>query len=140
MGIDLCGAGGYQRFGRSDWSDAQCLALLHGWEPEGTYLDWVEPREWAGYYYNANSGQTVTAPDAANLAAALTRALDNLVETPEDADQTDLMKLPWPTDLVGEAPDEEQQRHAFRTYAGAYGRERLEELIEFCSAGSFRIT
>jgi hypothetical protein len=43
MGIDLTGLGGYERFGFRGWSDAQMLALLHGWEAEGTYIEWEDP-------------------------------------------------------------------------------------------------
>jgi hypothetical protein len=140
MGIDLTGAGGYQRFCFRAWADAQLLALLHGWAPQGTYIEWKDPPQWMGYHYNANSRQSVRDEDASNMAAALTRALENLVVTIEDAADVDLDGLDWPSVMDDQRPDQELQRRPFATYAGLAGRERVEALIDFCTAGGFRIS
>lgn len=140
MGIDLNGCGGYERFTFTGWGDVQLLALLHGWEPQGTYIEYEDSPVWQGYYYNANSGQTVRKDDAWNIAVALTRALDNLVATPEEANDVDLDSLGWPRVMDDPRPPDERMRRAFATWAEDFGRERIEEPILFCAAGAFRIS
>lgn len=140
MGIDLTGKQLHERLSFRDWADAQLLALLHGWEPEGTYYELGDAPEWLGYYYNSNSGQTVTSGDARNMAAALTRALANLVERAEAASAVDLDRLSWPEVMDDPPPPEDQQRRPFETYCGAQGRRRIQDLIAFCHAGGFRIS
>lgn len=140
MGIDLTGAEGIERFSFRAWADVQVLALLHGWEPEGTCIEWTDPPERLGYYYNANSGQTVRASDAAGIAAALRRALGSLVDTPDQALSMDCRQLAWPARPGYDRPDDETLRRPFVTFAGARGRERIAEVISFCAAGAFRIS
>jgi hypothetical protein len=140
MGINLTGAEDIERFSFSAWADVQVLALLHGWEPEGTYIEWTDPPERLGYYYNANSGQTVRASDAAGIAAALQKALVSLVDTPDQALAMDCRQLAWPARPGYGRPDDDTLRRPFLTFAGACGRERIEEVIAFCAAGGFRIS
>jgi hypothetical protein len=140
MGIDINGAGGYRSFSFRGWGDAQLLALLHGWEPQGTYIEWEDPPQHLGYYYNSTSGQSVRADDAWNMAMALTRALDTLVLTPEDARDVDLDSLSWPKVMADPPPEEEWQRRALVTFAGADGGEQIVSLIELCAAGGFCIS
>lgn len=115
--------------------------MLHGWEPQGTYIEYQDPPVWEGYYYNANCGQTVRKDDAWNIPVALTCALNSLVATPEEADEVDLDSFGWPR-VMDEfpGPTDETMRRPFVTWAGELGRERIEDLILFFAAGAFRIS
>ena len=97
MGMDLRGKGGYFRFSHRAWGTVLKLAWEHGWEPAGT-----KPPEWAAYapdgvtvdevatraerqrhanwdgIYCSNNHQVVSDEDAANIADALERALDDV--------------------------------------------------------------
>ena len=68
--------------GLSAWGNVLELAVKHGWQPVGTQPpyywstgDYSSDVEWPGSY-EYNDQQVVTAPDAAALAEALSRALE----------------------------------------------------------------
>ncbi len=82
MGMSLVGASRNEHFSWGAWNLLLELAFRHGWRPTGTRPQWdfedevmqhLRGREWGSYFWN--DGQTVTAEDAAALAAALERAL-----------------------------------------------------------------
>ena len=97
MGMDLSGKGGYFRFSQRRWRAVLELAHEHGWEPAGTVppeftvyapdgvtVDEVRTRaerqsyaNWSGGYFT-NDYQVVSDEDAANIAEALERALDDV--------------------------------------------------------------
>ena len=117
MGMDLSGAGGYQRFSNASWRDVLELAHLYGWKPAGTEPgQWCDPEtgeldeqlsgdpdEWCGTYFG-NDYQWVTAEDAANMADALERARGGM------------------PDLGGEA------------------KRKISGFVAFCRAGAFFIS
>ena len=141
MGIDLNGAGGYRRASASEAGETRsCSRCFTAGNLKGTYIEWEDPPQHLGYYYNSNSGPSVRADDAWNMAMALTRALDTLVLTPEDARDVDLDSLSWPKVMADPPPEEEWQRRALVTFAGADGGEQIVSLIELCAAGGFCIS
>jgi hypothetical protein len=97
MEMDLSGKGGYFRFSTYAWHAALELAHEHGWEPAGTEspgvtvyapdgvtVDEVGTRterqryaNWDGDYLT-NAYQVVSDEEAANIAEALVRALDDV--------------------------------------------------------------
>ena len=91
MGLDLVGRGAsdqrYWSVNHVGWARILNLAERYGWHPMGT----VEP-EWEGEpdappwhgSYSSNDGQRVLAADAANLAAALARALPDLPDRSDE--------------------------------------------------------
>jgi hypothetical protein len=102
MGMDLTGEGGYFRFLPGTWRAVLELAHEHGWElagtkppeftvyaPDGVTVDEVATRaerqryaNWDGGYF-WNEYQVVCDEDAANIADALERALDDV---PDEGD------------------------------------------------------
>src|SRR5215212_473280 len=91
MGMDIHGAGGYERFSSTAWSKMLMLAYNYGWKPQGTEpLLWYDengeldkqrspdPDEWDPSNYGTNDHQLVTEADAANIADALQRALNDI--------------------------------------------------------------
>jgi hypothetical protein len=102
MGMDLSGRGGYFRFSNSAWCAVLELAYEYGWEPAGTEapeftfyapdgvtVDEAQTREWRQHYRNwdgsyfGNAFQVVCDEDAANIAEALERALDDVPDLSE---------------------------------------------------------
>jgi hypothetical protein len=84
MSMDLVNERGTMHFTVYVWDQILALAAMraYGWKPAGTLApkDWASDgggREWSGGYF-WNGGQTVTAEDAARLASALERALDDI--------------------------------------------------------------
>ena len=84
------------QFNITAWSRLLALAKFYGWKPAGTLSpcknwddDWQDyssdpyPEGWNGTYFS-NDSQVVTAEDAARLADALEKALDDLpdIESP----------------------------------------------------------
>jgi hypothetical protein len=173
MGMDLSGKGGYLRFSQGAWRAVLALAHEHGWEPAGTeppkvtvyapdgvavdetgtrtgrqrYANW-------GRGYFTNDCQGVSDEDAANIADALERAMDDV---PDEGGRGNLL-TPAQHQAVqrGElSPDEfdralEQfmERWAAsppqippQTSAWYFAGEKhyLREFITFCRAGGFCI-
>lgn len=144
MGMDLHGAGGYFRFDVIAWAKVLELARQYGWEPAGTELP---EEDWNGGY-DTNAFQRVTDEDAANIAAALERALDDVPDfsrggktkeyTPEDPPTHPVMRalvMAVGGPLVG--PDDSPSPVEF--FAGVR-KDKIREYIAFCRAGGFVIT
>jgi len=76
MGFDLTNDSGRDlRFSGTGWTFYLNLAEAYGWKPAGTLApEGIMPITWSGQY-DSNSGQRVTANDAAALAEALDQAL-----------------------------------------------------------------
>jgi hypothetical protein len=142
MGMDLSGKGGYFRFSNSAWCAVLELAYEHGWEPAGTKapeftfyapdgvtVDEVETRTWRQLYrdwngsYFGNAFQVVSDEDAANIAEALERALDDV------SDEGGGRHLLPPA----------QHQAARRGELSQEDKDYLQEFIKFCRAGAFSI-
>jgi hypothetical protein len=173
MGMDLSGKGGSFRFSQGRWSAVLELAREHRWEPAGTKppeftvyapdsvtVDEVATRverqryaNWSGGYFT-NDYQVVSDEDAANIADALERALDDV---PDEAGGDHLLTpAQHQAAQRGELSEEEldkvieqvMERQAasppqipFQTPAGYFAGEKdyLREFITFCRAGGFSI-
>jgi len=82
MSMDLVNERGTTHFTVYVWDQTLALAGMYGWRPGGTQapIDWAadgEGREWRGSYI-LNGSQMVTVDDAAQLANALERGLDDI--------------------------------------------------------------
>jgi hypothetical protein len=174
MGMDLSGEGGYFRFSIHGWRATLGLAHEHGWEPAGTEppeftvyapdgvtVDEVAARaerqsyaNWDGGYFS-NSCQVVCDEDAANIADALERALDDV---PDEDHEDDLLTPAQHQayqrgelsheELFDEAIEQFRERQAPsppqippQTPAWYFAGEKdyLREFITFCRAGAFFI-
>ena len=114
---------GRHKFGwtMSGWPWVLKSAVKHGWEPTGTGPpDGILKKDWSGTY-TSNDGQLVYAGDARRLAAAVQRFLDATAtqQKQKNKKHTSTNTPPWDT--------EEGKR------------DHLEDFIEFCRRGSFRI-
>ena len=173
MGMDLSGKGGYFRFSNYGWRAALELAHEHGWEPAGTVppkftvyaLDGVTVDEvrtraerqsyanWSGGYFT-NDYQVVSDEDAANIAAALERALDDVPD--ESGGDHLLTPAQHQAYQRGELSEEKfnevlkpivERRAASLsqippqtpTWYFAGEKDYLREFITFCRAGAFFI-
>src|SRR5215217_4990890 len=114
MGVDLMNANGdYKRFNWSNWRALLELAYEYGWKPAGTappqwqYLDhdgnvdhertkayWWCEEDWSGTYFY-NERQWVTEEDAANIAEALERTLEDIPDEQTDEDVQAVELDPW---------------------------------------------
>ena len=139
MGYDLSNPSGtYVRFTGSGWDLALAVARHYGWQPAGIPKpsDWNESEfgPWEDEYW-LNAGQQVAAPDAANLTAALDRAVasPDFVETVlriknELNDEVAQYNPKWRDDLPSPTPD---QAEGFR--------KRLIEFAALTRQGPFII-
>jgi hypothetical protein len=139
MGMDLSGVGGYFRWTNSGWSDILELGQEFGWIPMGTGPPRGERKaSWGVGPYYGNDGQRFYARDARALADALERALETIAagklpKRSRIARATDYLEAEL---TGGEAP--KQGRVVARQF-GPEDVEYIQEFIEFCRAGSFRI-
>lgn len=139
MGYDVSnGAGAYVRFSGSGWDLALAVARHYGWEPAGIPKPstWDERRDgpWEDEYW-MNAGQEVTAADAANLAAALERALatadvvETILRVKGDLDEEVVRENPkWRDEIPAMT---RQQAEGFRA--------RLVELAGLARQGPFKV-
>jgi hypothetical protein len=173
MGMDLSGKGGYFRFSNYAWRAALELAHEHGWQPAGTQLPNItvyapdgvtidevatraeRPRHanWDGGYF-WNECQVVSDEDAANIADALERALDDVPDegggyhllTPaqyqaaqrDELSQEDLDKA-IEQFMEGQAASPPQIPPQTPACYFAGNKDYLREFITFCRAGAFSI-
>jgi hypothetical protein len=113
MGFSLMGPHGEFHINNGGWGWLLELEYQNGWRPEGTIFNCSGPYAnipvggWRGNFYN--EGQLVTEEDAAALATALYRALDD---------------LPLDEAMIGES---------------AYRRAKIAEFADFCAHGEFRL-
>jgi hypothetical protein len=173
MGMNLSGKGGYFRFSFHGWRAAQELAHEHGWEPAGTEppefkvyapdgvtVDEVATQayrqhyfDWGGGYFTHNH-QVVSDEDAANIADALERALDDVPDegggghllTPAQHQAAQRDEL-WQEEL-DKAIEQFMERQAASppqippqtpAWYFAGDKDYLREFIAFCRAGAFFI-
>jgi|SRR5579859_4394043 len=129
MGVDLRNSeGAQQRLSGSGWSFYLNLAERYGWTPEGTSPPRGVAAESWDRSYDACAGQLVSDADALSFANALSRALND----PNRAESERVVA-----------------RKISDAISAAMGRviridppgdvSTLENLIAFCSAGSFFI-
>jgi len=173
MGMDLSGKGGYFRFSNYAWHAALELAHEYGWEPAGTeapevtvyapdgvIVDEVGTRterqrytNWGGGYFT-NEYQVVSDEDAANIADALERALDDV---PDEGGGDHLLtpaqhQAAHRGELSQEKFDKALEQFIERRVASpplippqtpawyfAGEKDHLREFITFCRAGEFAI-
>ena len=154
MSMDLLGAGGTERISHESWCKVLELAYQYGWKPQGTeppqwcdadgepckQLYW-DPDEWNGSYFT-NDHQWVARQDAANIADALERALDDI---PDFATDEKWVELPPSDPLVGALV--EQGLEVFGhdpslspvDFFSGEGKQHVNDFIKFCRAGGFYI-
>ncbi len=174
MGMDLSGKGGYFRFSNHAWHAALELAHEHGWDPAGTQapevtvyaldgatVDEVRMRterqryaNWGGGYFT-NEYQVVSDEDAANIAEALGRALDDVPDEGGGVGRL-FTNTQWEALQSGELPEEAihealerfMERKTARppqiapqtpAFYFAGQKDCLREFITFCRAGGFSI-
>ena len=163
MRYDLRNSQGEFRLVKGEWEKALSLARMYGWEPLGTAaavwaeagLDGQEKREhehvnprWRDGS-GRNDHRIVTAGDAANLAAALERALDDL----PDQDCLEYAKsrlkdlcaawgVPPPRPEFGELivlDGPTADRASPREFFSGPGKQQIRDFIAFCRSGAFTI-
>jgi hypothetical protein len=135
MGYDFEGADGCE-WGTTSvgWWLARHLAERFGWRPAGPQPpeDWDTERPWSGEY-TGNSGQRVTALDAAGLAAGLRAAVaspafDSLVTAFGAAFRGQLAAASTATITLTADP-----------FPPDEWRQALQEFAAFCERGAFSI-
>jgi hypothetical protein len=162
MVMDLCGRGGYFRFSNTSWCKVLELADRYGWKPAGTEPGrWVDPstgkldkqlspdpEEWDGSYFG-NSFQWVTDEDAARIADALERALDDIPDFdaaekwveygPTDIGPTDLPIGPVERSLVEEGIAISVPNGSLSPLEYFSGEDKpvVRAFIAYCRAGEF---
>lgn len=152
MGMDLLGRGVDFHFNWTNWRRVLELAYRYGWVPAGTELDhfgkvdeelaeqYRHPYEdWDGTYFG-NSFQWVTAEDAANIAQALERALEDIPD--EDTVSELAARLSFELEGAGvRSIDKELEKRisVLDWFSGEEGKQFLREFIAFCRVGGFRI-
>lgn len=126
MGYSLCGRN--ERYFHLDswsWQHLLHLARAMGWDPQGTEPPSDRQRkEWDGGY-SGNDGQFVTDQDAANLADALAKALDDLPDH-------DALAHKVPLGL-------HENVNPFKWFSGLDRKRYLREFIAFCRQGGFLV-
>jgi hypothetical protein len=158
MGVGLNGAGGNERFSHMSWYKVLNLACEYGWQPAGTELPrWHDetgalieqpshdPDEWSGTYYTSD-GQYVTDEDAAHIAEALQRALEDIpdFETGEkwvEYGPADQIKSPVARALVeagGVVSGPNESLTPLEFFSGE-PKQHVRNFIAFCRAGGFCI-
>lgn len=151
MGMDLLGRGVYFRYNHWYWSQVLLLAYRYGWKPAGTKIDhfgkvdeekWEQFRhlyeDWDGDYVS-NECQWVTDEDAANIAQALERALEDI----PDEDTVSVLAANQPCGLEGagvRSIETELEKHLtpLDWFSGEEGKQMIREFIAFCRVGGFR--
>jgi len=158
MGMDLHGASGYERFTNTSWSKILELAYEYGWKPQGTEPgEWYDengeldkqlspnPDEWDGTYFS-NDYQLVTDEDAANIADALQRALDDIPDFDTDEKRVEYGPGELPTSQVERSFVEQglvinvpNASLSPVEYFSGEAKQMVRDFIRFCQAGGFRI-
>jgi hypothetical protein len=157
MGMDLSGRGGSFRFNNTNWRHVLLLAHRYGWVPAGTEppnFTVLAPNgtvdegmteqfchsngDWDGTYFT-NDCQWVTDEDAANIAQALERALEDI----PDEDTVDVLAESQSFDLGGievSGIDTELEKHLtpLDWFSGEY-KQMVRDFIAYCRVGGFSI-
>lgn len=159
MGMDLSGAGGNEYFSNVAWYKILKLAYEYGWQPQGTEAgQWYDengelnrqlspdPEEWDGTYFS-NDFQWVTDEDAANIADALERALDDV----PDVDAGEKEVVYGPDDLPENPLERSLAEQGYPVivpnsslspleFFSGEAKQWVRDFIKFSRAGGFRIT
>jgi|SRR5215204_2593331 len=158
MGMDLSGAGGYERFSYPSWRKILELAYEYGWKPQGTepgqrYDENGElikqlspdPDEWNGGYFSSDY-QWATDEDAANIADALQQALDDIPDFDTDEKRVEYGPDELPTSQVGRSLVEQglvvnvpNASLSPVEYFSGEAKQKVRDFIRFCRAGEFYI-
>jgi hypothetical protein len=154
MGMDLSSISGAEfRFGKEAWDKILQLAQMNGWLPLGTQRpahwddpDMEYPATWGGFY-ETNEGGIVTTEDAQALAAALSKALDDIPDrlnipkmvdagavSPEKLSNLNRMLLAGGATFLIPNPE----LNPFEFYGGAE-KQKVVDFIAFCKKGGFAI-
>jgi len=145
MAVDLLGKQGHMLFNNHGWSKMLELAERYGWQPKGTQPPLLEMEEigvvtngssdgdWDGNYFT-NDRQRVSPEDAASLAAALERALEDIPDHDAMEDKTRFIQdervVPW--HMAERIPPSEW-------FSGSR-KQRVRDFVTFCRAGGISIT
>lgn len=128
------------------WQKVMDLALMYGWVPVGT----TEPQHWEGEEaqtawtgrYDYYIGEWVNAADAAEMANALSAALDDLPDhpMPERVNETEVEELDYEdqTAITFHIIELNRALNLFELFGGQYKHD-LTEFIAFCREGGFHI-
>lgn len=124
MGYDLRSKAGPFKAGIDTFPAMLRLAMHNGWQPAGTMIIREDEQDYTGFDvtssgdYLSNSGQVVNAVDAASIADAIERALDDIPDA--------------------KVPHSAQGDH-FGRWSGSEQKAYLREFINYCRAGAFSI-
>ena len=160
MGMDLRGAGGAEWFSVTSWRKVLELAHEYGWKPAGTEpCRWYDaetgeldeqmspdPDEWDGTYFS-NDLQYVTDEDAANIADALERALDDIPDFDTAEKWVELTPSNTPPSYPLERAMVEQGLEVFGPnlsltsveFFSGEAKQKVKDFISYCRAGGFCI-
>ena len=125
-------------FSTGDWTLYLNLAMLYGWEPQGT----MKPKgygffkKWNGNYDKVHEGQQVSNKDACNLAMAFETALSD-PEFPEKSSELSKGFAKSIKETIEEAtghPYDLDYEISFNINV-----EYIKEFIVFCKLGAFTI-
>ncbi len=136
MSMDLVNKAGSTRCTVFFWGQLLGLARMYGWKPAGTQAprDWSseeEGRAWSGDYVS-NSGQIVSAEDAAGLANAMERGLDDIPEFYAAWHKADKDEDGKPWIPAG------KKLSPLEALSGE-NKPEIREFIAFCRQGAFEI-
>jgi hypothetical protein len=167
MSMSLRGARGHLDFNIVAWGEVLRLAQQYGWEPAGTEAPDVQvrdekgnidremtaqytwaPDDWDAANYFTNDFQRVTDQDAASIADALERGLDDIPDfdtgektreyTPDDPPAHPTIRALVEAGMgpvIG--PDDSLSPAEF--FSG-HGKQKVKDFVAFCRAGGFLIT
>ena len=133
--------------GNLSWAMVLRMALDSGWRPQGTdapddfygevEADGYTTKQWNPRNYFSRRGQRVRDEDAAAIADALTRALEDVPD--HDAVAHKIMGT-IDTSLIGKFRilDTRNKVNPFEYFSGD-NKVRLRRFIAYCRAGGFRI-
>jgi hypothetical protein len=139
--IELRRARSRLKLSLTSWMLTLELAKICGWQPAGTLrqvtvgggdsdslADVQHLMGWQTQYLS-NDGQTVSASDATQLAAALARA----------ASEGDRILSDWSAGRIAPPADIRNKPSGFRWFSTLDGRDQLEQIAGFCRGGEFQI-
>ena len=164
MSISLFGEQGHMDFNIWNWSKILTLAQQYGWQPMGTKtpesipelgIEWKEGEWEKNPNYVTNDRQGVTSEDAANIAAALERALADIPDHDAYQDKRVVNHGPADTASTFERFSDEictslnrqlgtkicntAMAHNTLEWFSGQGKEKVKEFIAFCKTGGFNI-
>lgn len=144
-----------ERFSMTGWSKVLELAEINGWIPAGTEPNPDLFPDGITTGYGSNEGQLVTELDAANIAAALERALDDIPDIDTAAHRINLSagniekfsedngEFRVDAALIEAIPDliinrDNNTLNPFDFFSGSK-KQHIRDFIAFCRKGAFSI-